>query len=90
MNTMLQPSPPKRTFTYEQTVKYEVARDLLNTRRAELSEQIELEEAKALPDASVIAQLESRLLDIAAEIRDLDVTDEAGLDASIAKNRREP
>ena len=72
------------THTYRQTVKYEVARDLLNGRIATISEQIAEEEAKVAPDAQLIEQLEELMATIGASISELDVTDEASLDAMIA------
>lgn len=76
------------THTYAQTLKYEVARELLNGRIATISAQISREEAKPDPDQKAIEQLEDLMLDVGASISDLDVTDEAGLDAVIAANRR--
>lgn len=75
-------------YTYEMVVKYEVARDLLNGRIATISEQIAEEEAKAAPDAQLIEQLEELMTTIGASISELDVTDEAGLDALIAAHRK--
>ncbi len=78
------------THTYRQTVKYEVARDLLNGRIATLTDQITEEESKARPDAQRIEQLEELMASVGGSISELDVTDEAGLDAVIAANQREP
>ena len=78
------------THTYRQTVKYEVARDLLNGRIATLTDQITEEESKAKPDAQRIEQLEELMASVGGSISELDVTDEAGLDAVIAANQREP
>lgn len=75
-------------FGYEQTLKYEVARDLLNSKRAEVSEKIGIESAKKHPDPDVLQQLDREMDDIADQIEDLDVTDEAALDRSISINRR--
>lgn len=74
-------------YTYEMVVKYEVARDLLNGRIATISEQIAEEEARAVPDAQLIEQLEELMTAIGASISELDVTDEASLDAVIAAYR---
>ncbi|MGV7193583.1 hypothetical protein [Xanthomonas axonopodis] len=78
------------THTYRQTVKYEVARDLLNGRIAVITDQIAAEEAKTRPDAKLIDQLEEMMATVGGSISELDVTDEAGLDAVIAANQREP
>lgn len=72
------------THTYEQTIKYEIARDLLNGRIATITEQITEEESKARPDARRIEELEDLMTSIGASISELDVTNEAGLDAVIA------
>ena len=77
------------THTYRQTVKYEVARDLLNGRIATLTEQITEEESKVRPNAQRIEQLEELMASVGGSISELDVTDEAGLDAVIAANQRE-
>lgn len=76
------------THTYEQTIKYEIARDLLNGRIATLTEQITEEEAKARPDAQRIEQLEELMASVGVSISELDVTDEAGLDAVIAAHSK--
>jgi hypothetical protein len=75
------------THTYRQTLKYEVARDLINRRIATITDQIEDEEAKSNPDAALIDQLEELMATVGASISDLDVTDEAGLDAFIKTNQ---
>lgn len=78
------------TINYQKTLKFEIARELLNGRISELSELIGIEERKPLPDMTLIEQLEDQLLLIARERGELDVTNEAALDASIAKNGRPP
>ncbi len=77
-------------ISYQKTLKYEVARELLNGRIAEVSELIAAEERKSSPDMSVVEKMELAVLVIAAEIHALDVTNEAALDASIAANSRPP
>lgn len=76
------------THAYRQTLKYEVARELLNARIADLTDQITTEEAKPRPDARVIEQLETAMADIGTSISQLDVTNEPGLDAVIEADRR--
>lgn len=78
------------THTYEQTLKYEIARELLNWKIADLSAQIGVEERKGAPDAALIDCLEAKMLDVAREIDQLNVTDEDALDAAIDRNRRDP
>ena len=75
------------TYTYRQTVKYEVARDLLNGHIATITDQIAAEEAKPIPDVALIDQLEELMATVGGSISELDVTDEAGLDAFIEANR---
>lgn len=77
------------THTYTQTLKYEVARDLLNSRIAALSAQIKREEDKPQPDQREIERMEELMLEVGSSISHLDVTDEAALDAVIAANTRE-
>lgn len=76
------------THTYRQTVKYEVARDLLNGRIATITEQLTEEESKTRPDVQRIEQLEELMASVGGSISELDVTDEAGLDAVVAANQR--
>ena len=82
--------PVMTTINYQKTLKFEIARELINGRIAELSELIGIEEKKPLPDMTLIGQLEDQMLLIAEERGELDVTNEAALDASIAKNGRPP
>lgn len=76
------------THTYEQTVKYEVARDLLNDRLAGLLDQRRKEEASASPDMAVIDRLELELDGVHDAISQLRVTDDAQMDAIIAASTR--
>ncbi|WP_372013339.1 hypothetical protein [Pseudoxanthomonas sp. 10H] len=82
--------PVMTTINYQKTLKFEIARELINGRIAELSELIGIEEKKPLPNMTLIGQLEDQMLLIAEERGELDVTNEAALDASIAKNGRPP
>ena len=77
-------------ITYQKILKYEIARELLNGRIAEISELIDAEERKSSPDMSAVERMEEAILVIAREIYALDVTNEAALDASIAFNSRPP
>ncbi|WNH54839.1 hypothetical protein [Stenotrophomonas oahuensis] len=74
-------------FGYEQTVKFEVARDLLNSRRAHIAADLGRERTKVKPDPSAIGRLQADMRAIAHSIRHLDVRDEAALDSVIAANR---
>lgn len=76
--------------TYRQTLKYEIARDLLNSRIAALSAQIKREENKSQPDRNAIDQMEERMLEVGTSISRLDVTDEAALDAVITSLGGDP
>lgn len=77
-------------ITYQKILKYEVARELLNGRIAEISELIDAEERNSSPDMTAVERMEEAIFAIAREIRALDVTNEAALDASIAVNSRPP
>lgn len=74
-------------WSYEQGMKFEVARGLINTRIARISARIGAEEAKPQPDMSVVEALEREMLDLGFELDRLDVTDEAAIDATIARYR---
>lgn len=74
-------------FGYEQTVKYEVARDLLNGRRAALSAELDHARGDAAGDGAAVDRIQAAMRSVAESIRRLDVADEAALDAVIAANR---
>jgi len=79
---------PAGTYTYRHTLKYEIARDLLNGRIASLSRQIAQERRKDTPDDTAIKKLKGQMLAIGDEISRLDVTNEVELDCVISSNRR--
>lgn len=78
-----------RTFSHEQTLKYEVAREGLNSRVAALSAQIGREERKSRPDQQLIEPLEDEIIEIGSQRAKLDVTDEEALDRVIATLRKQ-
>ena len=77
------------THTYRQTVKLEVARDLLHGLIADITARLEALAQEGAPDAALVEQLESEMTAIGVEADHLDVRDEARLDAIIAKHRKE-
>jgi len=78
----------EKAYTYRHTLKYEIARDLLNGRIARLSGQIAQERRKDAPDDTAIKKLKGQMLAIGDEISRLDVTNEVELDCVISSNRR--
>jgi hypothetical protein len=74
-------------FGYEQTVKFEVARDLLNSRRAHIAADLGRVRSSANPDPSALGRLQADMRAIARSIRHLDVRDETALDSVIASNK---
>lgn len=78
------------THTYGQTLKLEVARDLLNGEIATRSEMLETAKNQVPPDSDAVARIRSEMLALGGEIDALDVRDEARLDAVIASHAKEP
>lgn len=76
-------------FRYEQTAKYEVARDLLNAKRAALAASLGLERRKAELDVRTIEGIQLEMRRVAYRVRSLDIADESGLDAVISLYRRQ-
>jgi len=74
-------------FGYMQTVKYEVARELLGSRRAALTTQLGRLRAAGQSDGIETTQVRANLRAIAAAIRQLDIYKEATLDAAIERYR---
>lgn len=72
---------------FERSIKYEVARELINTRLASLSARIGAEEEKSEPDMHVVEELEEQMLELGVEMDWLDSTDEAAIDECIEKYR---
>ena len=71
-------------FGYEQTVKYEVARDLVNSRRARVAAELGVERARSTQEASTIGRLQADMRALARTMRHLDVRNEKALDEVIA------
>ncbi|WP_049411973.1 hypothetical protein [Stenotrophomonas maltophilia] len=74
-------------FGYMQTIKYEVARELLGSRRATLAAQLGRVRAGGDTDGVEAAQIRADLRAIAAAIRQLDIHQESTLDAAIERYR---
>lgn len=79
-----------RTYTYEQALTYEVARDLLNTYVADCSAELGVEEAKEKPDMKRIEKIEAIQRGVILEREGMVMTDDAAMQAIIAKYRRAP
>jgi hypothetical protein len=77
-----------KPYTEEQLLAYEVARDLLNTYVADCSAELGIEEAKPKPDMKRIEKIDAMRLAILNEREDLNITDDAAMEAVIAKYRR--
>lgn len=75
------------SHSYEQTLRLELARDILNGRIAALSERLEREVNHASPDHAAIAAMEDEMLSLGLRIDALDVRDNARVDAVIEENR---
>ncbi|HGM6730986.1 TPA: hypothetical protein ACKQBZ_004530 [Stenotrophomonas maltophilia] len=74
-------------FGYMQTVKYEVARELLGSRRTALTSQLGRLRAAGQSDSTETTHVRANLRAIAAAIRQLDIYNEATLDAAIERYR---
>lgn len=79
-----------KTYTYEQALIYEVARDLLNTYVADCSAELGIEWAKTEPDMRQIEKIEAIQRKILLERNDMSMTDDAAMRALFTKYRREP
>ena len=73
-------------FGYEQTVKYEVARGLLASKRARLAQMLGRERSLNRSDQSELMRIRAEMRVVARAMRALDVGDEAQLDRAIALN----
>ena len=77
-------------FGYDQIMKYEVARELLITRRAALAFDLWRERGRDEVDTVALEQITAQMRAVAAAIRELDVKNEAGLDEAISRLRSSP
>lgn len=75
-------------FGYMQTVKYEIARELLGSRRAALTAQLSRLRAAGMSDSVETTQVRADLRAVATSIRQLDIYNESSLDAAIDRYRR--
>ncbi len=78
------------TYTYDQVLAYDVARELINSHIADCSEEIADEEAKAEPSADRLAEIRRRQTGLVLERGALDMTDDAAVSQVVAKYRRVP
>lgn len=78
------------TYTYEQVLAYEVARELINSHIADCSAAIGDEEDKAVPDQERIEQMREQMTALVIERRQMNMTDDADMRAVVAKYRRIP
>lgn len=76
------------TYTYEQVLAYEVARELINSHIADCSAAIAEEQAKSNPKTERLASLDDRQTGLVVERRRMDMTDDAGVASVTAKYRR--
>ena len=78
------------TYTYEQALTYEVARDLLNTHVADCSAQLGIERAASVPNVEKIAEIHAMQQSILLERNKMKMTDDEAMRAVVAKYRRIP
>ena len=78
------------TYTYDQVLAYEVARELINSHIADCSADIADEEAKSEPSADRLAEIRRRQTGLVLERRALDMTDDAAVSQAVATHRRIP
>lgn len=78
------------TYTYEQVLAYEVARELINSHIADCSAAIGDESEKVEPDQLRIEQMHEKMTALVIERRQMDMTDDAAMRAVVAKYRRTP
>jgi hypothetical protein len=78
------------TYTYEQALTYEVARDLLNTYVADCSAQLGIERAASVPNVEKIAKIHAMQQSILLERNKMTMTDDEAMRTVVAKYRRIP
>lgn len=78
------------SYSYEQVLAYEVARDLINSHIADCSAEMADEEAKAEASADRLAEIRRRQAALVSEREALDMTDDAAVSRVVAKYRRIP
>lgn len=78
------------TYTYEQVLVYEVARDLINSHIADCSAAIGDEKEKAEPNQLHIEQMREKMTALVIEREQMEMTDDAAMRAVVAKYQRIP
>lgn len=78
------------TYTYDQVLAYEVARELINSHIADCSAAMADEEAKAEASADRLAEIRRRQTGLVSEREELDMTDDAAVSRVVAKYRLIP
>lgn len=76
------------TYTYEQVLAYEVARELINSHIADCSAVLGEEEEKAEPDHARIEHAHRKMDALFHEREQMELTDDAAISAITAKYRR--
>ena len=76
------------TYTYEQVLTYEVARELINSVIADCSAAIGYEEERAEFDQARIEELRGKMTALVIVRRQMDMTDDAAMRAVVTKYRR--
>ncbi len=77
------------TYTYEQVLTYEVARDLINTHIADVSASLADEKIKDKPSAKRLAKLRHAQTELVVERRKMDMRDDQDMKKVFHKYRRE-
>ncbi len=78
------------TYTYDQVLGYEVARELINSHIADCSAEISDEEARAKPSVDRLAEIHRRQIELVLEREALDMKDDVAVSHVVAKYRRIP
>ena len=78
------------SYTYDQVLTYEVARELINSHIADCSAEIADEQDKATPDQARIEQMQEKVTALVIERRQMDMTNDQAMKAVLAQYRREP
>lgn len=77
------------TYSYEQVLTYEVARDLLNTYIADCSAALADEKAKDKPSTKRLTKLRDMQTELVVERRKMVMTDDQAMKKILTKYRRE-
>ena len=78
------------TMTYAQGMAYELARELISSQIGNVSHEIGIEEKKLHPDLNLVADLETKIIDLGRERECLNPENDSAVDDVIQRYARNP